>query len=225
MNLRPVKIPVHTLQSHLKFALHTSTETTPLSNASTLYVPACNYVKTDSAAMVASHKKFPVSFHQSLETVNLKKLERVLNVSFRRQLKASSYWDRLASSVALIIVAGKNYEGATIITKEYADNLPVPFYYLDKFAVEPSAQGYGLADIMWRELTMSYEDTFWRSRSENPVNKWYFRHSELSFKLNLSSKSNPQIMKQWVCFAVGPKKLENMAYYNEICRKIPESFK
>ncbi|WVF70797.1 hypothetical protein IAT40_005591 [Kwoniella sp. CBS 6097] len=74
-----------------------------------------------------------------------------------------------------------------------------PICYLDKFAVHPSHQGDGTVDFLWvalRDETYGLglldasnpsigslrgvgvgRDLVWRSRADNPVNKWYFERS------------------------------------------------
>lgn len=73
-----------------------------------------------------------------------------------------------------------------------------PIAYLDKFAVRPENQGDGTVDFLWVALHdesyglgLSYaanpnggkegrgegRDLVWRSRADNPVNKWYFERS------------------------------------------------
>ena len=76
---------------------------------------------------------------------------------------------------------------------------PMPIAYLDKFAVLPSLQGDGTVDFLWGALRDESfglglqdalnpnvggkhglgvgRDLVWRSRSNNPVNKWYFERS------------------------------------------------
>lgn len=77
---------------------------------------------------------------------------------------------------------------------------PAPVCYLDKFAVLPSHQGAtGTVDFLWSTLrdetfgaglpsalnttpgslagTLEGRDLVWRSRADNPVNKWYFERS------------------------------------------------
>ena len=79
---------------------------------------------------------------------------------------------------------------------------PIPVCYLDKFAVLPSHQGDGTVDFLWSALrdesfgsalpsalnstpgsiagtvpASGGRDLVWRSRSDNPVNKWYFERS------------------------------------------------
>ncbi|SCV70415.1 BQ2448_1809 [Microbotryum intermedium] len=77
--------------------------------------------------------------------------------------------------------------------------------YLDKFAVLPSLQGDGTVDFLWGALRDESfglglldalnpnvggkqglgegRDLVWRSRSNNPVNKWYFERSNGFFKI------------------------------------------
>ncbi|OCF33293.1 amino-acid acetyltransferase, mitochondrial [Kwoniella heveanensis BCC8398] len=83
-------------------------------------------------------------------------------------------------------------------SSEKADNNE-PICYLDKFAVHPSHQGDGTVDFLWvalRDETYGLglldasnpsigslrgvgvgRDLVWRSRADNPVNKWYFERS------------------------------------------------
>ena len=73
-----------------------------------------------------------------------------------------------------------------------------PITYLDKFAVLPEHQGDGTVDFLWvalhdetyglglpfsanpnggKEGKGEGRDLVWRSRADNPVNKWYFERS------------------------------------------------
>lgn len=79
-------------------------------------------------------------------------------------------------------------------------SVPLPVCYLDKFAVLPSHQGAtGTVDFLWSTLrdetfgaglpsalnttpgsladALEGRDLVWRSRADNPVNKWYFERS------------------------------------------------
>ncbi|GAA5974691.1 hypothetical protein JCM21900_001465 [Sporobolomyces salmonicolor] len=82
---------------------------------------------------------------------------------------------------------------------------PEGIAYLDKFAVLPSLQGDGTVDFLWGALRDESwglgllsalnpnvgglgghgiaRDLVWRSRSNNPVNKWYFDRSNGFFKI------------------------------------------
>ena len=45
--------------------------------------------------------------------------------------------------------------------------------YMDKFGVIPEAKGEGLGAGVWHEMRKTYPQVFWRSRSANPINKFY----------------------------------------------------
>ena len=120
--------------------------------------------------------------------INLSKLVDLINDSFRRTLDPKAYLDRIRGRVAGIIIAG-DYEGGAICTWETPSALlngfpaneappdsPYWIPYLDKFAVLTSSQGSGgVSDIVWAALTRTCfpEGIVWRSRTSNPVNKWY----------------------------------------------------
>ena len=136
-------------------------------------------------------------------TVDLdrEKLTSLLESSFRRTLDANAYYARLEERLDFAIIAG-DYAGAAIVTSESpsveADPDAEQITYLDKFAVRPENQGDGTVDFLWVALHdesyglgLSYaanpnggkegqgegRDLVWRSRADNPVNKWYFERS------------------------------------------------
>lgn len=127
-------------------------------------------------------------------------MKALLEQSFGRTLDEGPFWERLEKSLDFVIVAG-DYAGAAIVTREDyptgSSNFS-PIQYLDKFAVLPSHQGDGTVDFLWVALhDESYglglsfsanpnggkegvgegRDLVWRSRANNPVNKWYFERS------------------------------------------------
>ena len=128
------------------------------------------------------------------------KLKSLLETSFRRTLNEEDYFKRLDERLDFAIIAG-DYAGAAIVTNELAPagfGHSEPIAYLDKFAVRPENQGDGTVDFLWVALHdesyglgLSYaanpnggkegcgvgRDLVWRSRSDNPVNKWYFERS------------------------------------------------
>lgn len=132
--------------------------------------------------------------------INFPKLEELINDSFRRKLDAKDYLNRIRGRVAGIIVAG-DYEGCAICTWETPSSLmgksvpemasetpDSPYWvpYLDKFAVLTSSQGSGgVSDIVWAALTRTCfpEGVVWRSRTSNPVNKWYQERSKGTWNL------------------------------------------
>ncbi|KAJ4330644.1 Amino-acid acetyltransferase, mitochondrial [Didymella glomerata] len=129
--------------------------------------------------------------------INLPKLVDLINDSFRRKLDPKDYLKRIEGRVAGIIIAG-DYEGGAICTWETPSKLsqhdfftssapqsetsdsPLWVPYLDKFAVLTSSQGSGgVSDIVWAALvrTCFPRGVVWRSRTSNPVNKWYQERS------------------------------------------------
>lgn len=119
--------------------------------------------------------------------IDVDRLIYLIENSFNRKLDADRYLSRTKNRIAGIIVAG-DYEGGAIMTWEeqsgFPNALPVP--YLDKFAVLQRSQGAGgVADIVFKAVV---RDCFphgvcWRSRKDNPVNKWYFERAKGTWKM------------------------------------------
>jgi amino-acid N-acetyltransferase len=124
-------------------------------------------------------------------------MNALLEQSFGRELDEKAFYRRLEQTLDFVIVAG-DYAGAAIVTNETSNESAGPISYLDKFAVLPSHQGDGTVDFLWVALhDESYglghpfsanpnggkggvgegRDLVWRSRANNPVNKWYFERS------------------------------------------------
>lgn len=125
--------------------------------------------------------------------VDLPRLVHLIEDSFNRKLDVQDYLNRVERSLAGIIIAGE-YEGGAILTWErpfgmdektaYESGRMVP--YLDKFAVLKKSQGAGgVADIVFNAMVRDCfpEGVCWRSRKNNPVNKWYFERSRGTMKL------------------------------------------
>lgn len=127
------------------------------------------------------------------------KMTRLLEQSFGRVLDSDAFYARLDKHLDFVIITG-DYAGAAIVTKESSstDSSAPPIVYLDKFAVLPSHQGDGTVDFLWvalhdetyglglpfsvnpnggKEGEGEGRDLVWRSRSNNPINKWYFERS------------------------------------------------
>jgi len=160
--------------------------------------------------------------------IDLPRLVHLINDSFSRELDVEHYLRRLDDSLAGIIIAGE-YEGGAILTWErpfglteeeaYNQGRLVP--YLDKFAVLKKSQGAGgVADIVFNAMV---RDCFpggvcWRSRKNNPVNKWYFERSAGVRKL---SESN------WAMFWTDQDALQDnrlMGDYEDVCRNVVPSW-
>lgn len=127
------------------------------------------------------------------------KMTRLLEQSFGRVLDSDAFYARLEKDLDFVIITG-DYAGAAIVTRESSSTDPSapPIVYLDKFAVLPSHQGDGTVDFLWvalhdetyglglpfsvnpnggKEGQGEGQDLVWRSRSNNPINKWYFERS------------------------------------------------
>lgn len=144
----------------------------------------------------------PIQVLRTVNDIDKTKMTNLLEQSFGRKLD-QSFYKRLANVLDFVIVAG-DYAGAAIVTNEPSLTGSKPISYLDKFAVLPSHQGDGTVDFLWVALhDESYglghpssvnpnggkggkgegRDLVWRSRADNPVNKWYFERSSGHMRL------------------------------------------
>ncbi|KAG8833464.1 Amino-acid acetyltransferase, mitochondrial [Serendipita sp. 400] len=162
----------------------------------------------------------PIRVIRKAEEIDKKKMTALLEQSFVKTLDYDAFWKRVDNTLDFAIIAG-DYKGGAIVTREAIPSLPSntsetprTMAYLDKFAVLPSHQGDGTVDFLWVALhDESYglgtqfarnfiegsmqglgrgEDLVWRSRGDNPVNKWYYERS--SGHLKMGEKG------EWVLF-------------------------
>ncbi|KAK5715155.1 Amino-acid acetyltransferase, mitochondrial [Elasticomyces elasticus] len=154
--------------------------------------------------------------------IDFPRLVHLINDSFRRNLDVPDYLARVKNRVAGIVVAG-DYEGGAIFTWEMPPGTNDPARlvpYLDKFAVLQSSQGSsGVADAVYQAMV---EECFpagvcWRSRKDNPVNKWYFERAAGSWQIPGSG---------WTMFWTGEEGLskERLQDYAAICANIRHSW-
>lgn len=124
--------------------------------------------------------------------IDIPRLVYLIEDSFKRKLDVNDYFSRINNRIAGIIVAGE-YEGGAILTWEVPPGFPSsspPVPYLDKFAVLKRAQGAGgVADIVFKAMV---RDCFphgvcWRSRKDNPANKWYFERAKGTWKMPMTN--------------------------------------
>ncbi|RMY08227.1 hypothetical protein D0868_04917 [Hortaea werneckii] len=156
--------------------------------------------------------------------IDLPRLVHLINDSFRRELDVDHYLNRIHSRIAGLIIAG-NYEGGAILTWEAPRDAPhdpsrlVP--YLDKFAVLQSSQGSsGVADILFQAMVRSCfpEGVCWRSRKDNPVNKWYFERAAGSWQIPGTN---------WTMFWTGKGIAENEQRWRDyvsVCESVQPSW-
>lgn len=152
--------------------------------------------------------------------VDLKKLKHLIDDSFGRDIDMDHYLNRINGRVAGLIIAG-DYDAGAILTWETPPTDPSRrIAYLDKFAVLKKLQGLpGLADIVFKAMLLSYKDELvWRSRMNNPVNKWYFERS-------VGNCHVPET--QWRMFYCGKKvpSEQDLRNYSSVCKSIVPSFK
>lgn len=146
----------------------------------------------------------PIRVVRSMDESDEDKLAHVLEESFGKTLDRQPFYDRLRRDLDFCIIAG-DYQAVAIVTNERDTTNGEPIAYLDKFAVLPSLQGDGTVDFLWGALRDESwglglldalnpnvgglggqgiaRDLVWRSRSNNPVNKWYFDRSNGFFKI------------------------------------------
>lgn len=139
---------------------------------------------------------------ENMHEIDKDKMTKLLEASFRRTLKADEFYERMDKVLDYVIIAG-DYAGACIVTEEPVPNSPPgrrqSLSYLDKFAVHPSHQGDGTVDFLWVALhdesfgcglahalnpnqggkmgLGTGRDLVWRSRTNNPANRWYYERS------------------------------------------------
>lgn len=160
--------------------------------------------------------------------IDLPRLVHLIEDSFSRKLDIEDYLNRVNENIAGIIVAGE-YEGGAILTWErpkgldeqaaYEQGRFVP--YLDKFAVLKRSQGSGgVADIVFNAMVGECfpEGVSWRSRKDNPVNKWYFERSTGTNKLSGCN---------WTMFWTTPDldfRHQALQDYEAVCRGVEPSW-
>ncbi|KAI0892622.1 N-acetylglutamate synthase [Annulohypoxylon nitens] len=160
--------------------------------------------------------------------IDLPRLVNLIEDSFGRKLDVDHYLKRIQGNLAGVIIAGE-YEGGALLTwekppgldKSEADDPSRLVPYLDKFAVLRKSQGAGgVADIVFNAMVRGClpEGVCWRSRKDNPVNKWYFERSRGSLKFKDMN---------WAMFWTTPNlALDGRRFrdYESVCRSIEPSW-
>ncbi|KAJ6574955.1 hypothetical protein B0H19DRAFT_1254588 [Mycena capillaripes] len=197
----------------------------------------------------------PIRVLRTANDIDRPKMNALLEQSFGRTLDQQAFYERLERTLDFVIVAG-DYVGAAIVTNEPSEGSATPISYLDKFAVLPSHQGDGTVDFLWVALhDESYglghpfsanpnggkggvgegRDLVWRSRANNPVNKWYFERSsghirmgswvlfwcdaEKRLKLEQARRANAGMsyLEKW--------EEGRLAQWGDVVQKVPSSWK
>lgn len=141
---------------------------------------------------------------RKFEDIDQDKLTYLMEQSFGKILNQEAFYTRLQERLDFVIVAG-DYAGAAVVTNEGPEGAS-GISYLDKFAVLPAHQGDGTVDFLFVALQDESfglgsaeamnpneggkqgegegRDLVWRSRADNPVNKWYYERSSGHLRLS-----------------------------------------
>ena len=112
-----------------------------------------------------------VLVYDDFEELDTERATELLEHSFSKTLTEGFFDDRQPRRVYVT----ESYRAIAIVTEERG----VP--YLDKFGVTPRAQGEGLGRSIWMRMRQDHPALFWRSRTANPINGWYFQQAEGSY--------------------------------------------
>ncbi|KAH9510246.1 hypothetical protein Btru_042548 [Bulinus truncatus] len=107
--------------------------------------------------------------YTSLDGIDLDRLR-----SFLKSL-TDTYFKEISNEIHAVYLS-ESYSGVAIILKS-----PTQVPYMCKFAVTNKAQGQGTGEMLWDKLIRSEPSLFWRSKTDNPINTWYFKKCEGSY--------------------------------------------
>jgi acetylglutamate kinase len=138
------------------------------------------------------------------DQVDLPRLKHLIESGFGRALTL----DYFETTVPWRIYVSANYRAALVLTEE--NGIP----HLDKFAVADDAKGEGLGRAAWDVMRAETPRLFWRSRSTNAINDFYFDQSEGALK------GDP-----WTVFWYGLEGFEDIRFAVEHCRTRPATLK
>jgi len=117
--------------------------------------------------------------HPTLATLDVPRVYALLAAAFGAPLPAGFLEGLAAAGRLKRVYVTEEYRGAAVVLHADEQQLAAASVsYLDKFAVLPSAQGDKLGEVLWRALVERERKLFWRSRSSNRVNPWYFEQSD-----------------------------------------------
>lgn len=141
--------------------------------------------------------------HTDFENLDKDRIRSLLEACFGRKL-APDYFE---SKPFYRIYLTESYRATAIITQE--NGIP----YLDKFGVTQKAQGEGLGQSLWLRMKQENPRLFWRARTENPINGWYFQESDGTYR------SGP-----WTVFWYGIEGFDEMKQCVEKALAMPATF-
>ena len=118
---------------------------------------------TDSGSGTLIKHGYSVAQHNQPDQEIQGHFKKIIEASFSGSLVDSFFDD----SVSLNIFMTSCKRATIAISNDFC----IP--YMDKFGVIPEAKGEGLGAGIWHEMRKVYPQVFWRSRPNNPINKFY----------------------------------------------------
>ena len=104
---------------------------------------------------------------ENLSEVDVPRLLKLFSDGFGKELKNAE-----DLSAVRHFYIDQDYRGAALL-EEHAAGL-----YLSKFVVIKQARGEGLAQELWELACEQQPSLFWRSRHNNPINRWYEKFAD-----------------------------------------------
>lgn len=118
---------------------------------------------TDAGSGTLIKKGHLVNQFESIDKVKEKNIAAIIETAFNGKLD-KTYFNNDAPKTFYISDCNR---AAIVVSHEYE----IP--YMDKFAVVDFARGEGLGSAIWNKMRQTHNQLFWRSRSTNPINKFY----------------------------------------------------
>jgi acetylglutamate synthase len=112
-----------------------------------------------------------ITLHATLDTLDRPRLAALLTAAFGRP-PVADYFER---KQFWRVYLADSYRAGAVLTHAG----PVP--YLDKFAVTGEAQGEGIGGSLWQRLARDVPRLYWRARTDNAINPWYFQRADGSY--------------------------------------------
>ncbi|MGD2042480.1 MAG: acetylglutamate kinase [Acidimicrobiia bacterium] len=131
------------------------------------------------------------------------RLTRLIEAAFHKGLEGE-WWDSLDLLAAYI---SDTYRAAAVVSE--LDE----FVYLDKFAIDESARGEGLARTVWDHMVRDYPQLIWRSRADNDFNPFYEKEADGMVTIN-----------RWAIFWKGMEDFEVIGRAVKRLSEMPTSF-
>ncbi|HEX6300778.1 MAG TPA: acetylglutamate kinase [Acidimicrobiia bacterium] len=142
----------------------------PLTTSVSITSPAAlaRELFTHSGAGTLVRKGEQISKLTDKRDVQGERLVTLIEGAFEQRL-LPAWWDGIDLIAAYI---SESYRAAAVVTE--LDE----FVYLDKFAIDETARGEGLARTVWDHMVRDFPDFVWRSRSDNQFNAFYEKESD-----------------------------------------------